>query len=68
VEVLIYRLPGTHQWRPSARLQGDRFEVDFEPPAAGRYRLLAGVPGRGVRLGDLSALDFLATTPTGERR
>ena len=59
IAVLVHRAPGNHQWRPTPVAEGKGvYSVSFEPPMAGRYRLLASVPARGVRLGDLPPLEI----------
>lgn len=60
ITALIYRLPGTHQWRPEVENTGQgRYAVDFTPRVPGRYRFVVGVPGHGIQPGDLAPVDLL---------
>jgi len=63
VDVLVARFPGSWRWQGAPQAEGDGvYSVTFTPPAPGRYRLLVGIPSKGVRLGELPAVDLGVTS------
>ncbi|HYO59956.1 YncE family protein [Archangium sp.] len=54
ISVLLFRAPGSWQWRGSPRAVGEgEFEVTFHPPGPGQFKFLVGVESRGAPLGSL---------------
>ncbi|MFP2906649.1 cytochrome D1 domain-containing protein [Pyxidicoccus sp. 3LFB2] len=54
IRVLMFKTPGTWQWRTEPRRTADgQFEVDFAPPEPGQYKFVVGVESRGIDLGRL---------------
>jgi hypothetical protein len=52
ISVLLFRTPGSWQWRGNPRPVGpDEFEVTFRPPSPGSFKFLVGVESRGAPLG-----------------
>ncbi|WP_228556976.1 hypothetical protein [Myxococcus sp. AB025B] len=59
VRVLMFKTPGTWQWRTEPRLTDDGdLEVDFAPPSPGQYKLVVGVESRNIDLGRLPHFTF----------
>ncbi|MFL5355908.1 cytochrome D1 domain-containing protein [Archangium sp.] len=54
ISVLVFRGPGSWQWRGTPRAVGpDEFEVSFRPPGPGEFKFLVGVESRGAPFGTL---------------
>lgn len=52
ISVMLFRSPGSWQWRGSPRAVGEgEFEVTFRPPGPGQFKFLVGVESRGAPLG-----------------
>ncbi len=52
ISVLLFRGPGSWQWRGGPRAVGQgEFEVTFRPPSPGEFKFLVGVQSRGAPLG-----------------
>ncbi|NTX52919.1 YncE family protein [Myxococcus sp. CA039A] len=59
IRVLLFKTPGTWQWRTEPRRTADGgFEVDFTPPTPGQYKLVVGVESRSIDLGRLPHFTF----------
>jgi YVTN family beta-propeller protein len=72
IRVLLFRTPGTWQWRTAPHPVGEgRFEVDFVPPEPGQYKFVVGVESRGIDPGrlphfTLGVVPALAATASSE--
>ncbi|MBI3181485.1 MAG: YncE family protein [Myxococcales bacterium] len=69
VAVLVFRPPGTWQWRPAPRaLEDGSLEIEFPAPGKGQLRLLLAAPSLGAPFGSLPLLKLAVGGGKAEAR